>query len=345
MISYHIWDAIASTPTLLKDVGVQMRPADFFFPVLIEEDASQLSKMQEIEASGVKGFRRDPHIIYERGVNPAYGAIDAYEHLSPIIDTDQAMAWLMRLIKTKGAILHTRTVHGDLIHQETSLLKEFSASIMINATGLSSAETASDTTCYPLRGGILRVLNNGIDFPKIEAALTISADAAQDNEIVFIVPRNDDILLIGGIAEEREETIELGVESEKVRRMRGRCEVFLPVLREARLDPGYPFAQGLRPARRSNVRVERDVRSNGEGGGQSRIIHSYGHGGSGWTLSFGCAGDVATLVEEALLGAPLRSKMWLVMYMRLIAIREMKTTCLRIIGNREKQRLGVPTIP
>lgn len=40
------------------------------------------------------------------------------------------------------------------------------------------------------------------NFPKVESALTITADAVHDsNEIVFIVPRNDDILLIGGIAE------------------------------------------------------------------------------------------------------------------------------------------------
>lgn len=128
---------------------------------------------------------------------------------------------------------------------------------------------------------------------------------------MFIVPRNDDILLIGGIAEACELPGSLGLtlESECIKRMRERCDEFLPVLKKARLDPAYPFAQELRPARQRNVRVERDVRRNLESGLQSRIIHSYGHGGSGWKLSFGCAGDVAMLVEEALLGAPLRCKM------------------------------------
>ena len=36
----------------------------------------------------------------------------------------------------------------------------------------------------------------------------------------------------------------------------------------------------------------------------SRIIHDYGHGGSGWSLSFGCAADVASLVEDVLHNLP-----------------------------------------
>lgn len=68
------------------------------------------------------------------------------------------------------------------------------------------------------------------------------------------------------------------------------------------MDPEYPFAQGLRPVRSRNVRVERELRKNPTTGFQSKIIHSYGHGGSGWSLSFGCAVDVAALIEEALTG-------------------------------------------
>lgn len=74
--------------------------------------------------------------------------------------------------------------------------------------------------------------------------------------------------------------------------MEARCKAFLPMLKNARLDPGYPLAQGLRPARKQNIRVEYEKR------GKSRIIHSYGHGGSGWSLSFGCAEEVVGLVDN-----------------------------------------------
>ncbi|KAL0063905.1 hypothetical protein AAF712_009187 [Marasmius tenuissimus] len=85
-----------------------------------------------------------------------------------------------------------------------------------------------------------------------------------------------------------------------MQRMKADCEAFLPELKSALIDPDYPIAQGLRPFRGTNVRVERELRSLGMGSPPSRIVHSYGQGGAGWSLSFGCAADVLKLVEEAL---------------------------------------------
>lgn len=299
MIAYHIFDQLASDPELALASGVSVKPATFFFHRPVEEDAAQLRKMEEIMASGVRGFARSPDIIKKHGVAPSYGAVDAYEHLAPVIDTDQSMAWLMQLVRAKGATMVTGTLHGDLLEQEASLRHRFGADIIVNATGLAGTELAGDLSCYPIRGGLLRVINDGVDFPKVEAALTISADAAHSKqEIVFLVPRNDNILLIGGITEPREGNLDLTLDTPIIKRMRKRCEAFLPGLKNARLDPDYPLAQGLRPFRGQNVRVERELRK--VGGKPSRIVHSYGHGGSGWSLSFGCASDVLVLVEEAL---------------------------------------------
>jgi len=314
IVAYHIWDAIAASDSMAKRSGVRMKGADFFFPTPIEEDMEQMSKMLEIMTSGVRGFRRDPKIIQDRGIDEAYGAVDAYEHLAPIIDTDQSMEWLADLVKQKGANFITQTIKGELFDQETSLRKEYNADVIINATGLAGTEIAGDDSCYPIRGGLIRVINDGSDFPKLDHALTITADAVHDsNEIVFIVPRNDDILLIGGIAEPNESQLSLTLDSPIIKRMRARCEAFLPGLKNARVDPDYPLAQGLRPFRKRNVRVERELRPQqaeaaGEAPGKpSRIVHSYGQGGAGWSLSFGCAGDVAALVDEALLDLPPRT--------------------------------------
>lgn len=87
--------------------------------------------------------------------------------------------------------------------------------------------------------------------------------------------------------------------------MRMRCEDFLPDLKKAKVDPKYPFAQGLRPFRSHNVRVERELRS--LDGKPSMITHSYGQGGAGWSLAFGCAGDVLQLLTEAFRGEPAKS--------------------------------------
>ena len=88
-----------------------------------------------------------------------------------------------------------------------------------------------------------------------------------------------------------------------MKRMRDRCNRFVPGLENAELDPHSPIVQGLRPVRGENVRVERELRKKADGS-LSTIIHSYGQGGSGFTLSFGCAGDVLNLVEEVEAGIP-----------------------------------------
>ena len=313
MVAYHVWDAIAASEELSKLSGVRMKGADFFFPTPIEEDMEQMSKMLELISSGIRGFRRDPKIIEDRKIDKAYRAVDAYEYLAPIIDTDQSMRWLTELVERKGAKLVTKTIVGDLFHQEGHLRAEYSADAIVNATGLAGTELAGDGTCYPIRGGLIRVINYGSDFAKLDHALTITADAVHDsNEIVFIVPRNDNILLVGGIAEPNQHELALTLDSPIIKRMRARCEAFLPDLKKARVDPDYPLAQGLRPFRQQNVRVERELRLHQSDGAEqaqavpSRIIHSYGQGGAGWSLSFGCAGDVMALVGEALQDIPPR---------------------------------------
>jgi D-amino-acid oxidase len=46
-----------------------MMPSTFFFPNAIEEDPEQFDKMEEIIASGVRGFRRSAQIMEEQSVN------------------------------------------------------------------------------------------------------------------------------------------------------------------------------------------------------------------------------------------------------------------------------------
>lgn len=327
MLAYRIWDAIASDPELSRTSGVQMKQSAFFFPFKIEDDAEQHQKMLDIKASGVRGFQHSVNLVEHYGVDPKYGCKDAYELTAPIIDTDTAMTWLMQLTASKGATFVTETITGDIFAQEEELLKRFNSDVIVNATGLAGFQIASDNSCYPIRGALVRVINDGSDFPKVDAALSISADARHENhtpnEIVFIVPRSDRVLLLGGISQPHEWKLDLTLESPVVQRMKTRCQEFLPRLQNARLDEDYPLAQGLRPFRRRNVRVERELRyhqtptqqdktntNNGQTnagdnvGTASKIVHSYGQGGAGWSLSFGCAETALGLVEEVLAGKP-----------------------------------------
>jgi D-amino-acid oxidase len=78
--------------------------------------------------------------------------------------------------------------------------------------------------------------------------------------------------------------------------MRKRCNDFVPGLADAEYD-ATPLVQGLRPLTDENVRVERESRLKKDGT-PSRVIHSYGHGGSGFSLSFGCAADVLNILKS-----------------------------------------------
>ncbi len=57
---------------------------------------------------------------------------------------------------------------------------------------------------------------------------------------------------------------------------------------------------GLRPGR-SSVRLELGDSLTAPGAGPAvPVIHNYGHGGSGLTLAWGCAGDAVRLAKQAL---------------------------------------------
>jgi D-amino-acid oxidase len=137
---------------------------------------------------------------------------------------------------------------------------------------------------------------------------------------IFIVPRNDKTLIVGGFAEVREgedaDKLDLTPESHHILEMCKRAKEFLPGLQTdvTHQDPAYPFAQGNRPARHNGARVQREHRlpirdSKGykSDDKHSRIVHSYGHAGSGWSFAFGCALDVVVLVEQVIRQEPLRS--------------------------------------
>ncbi|KAL1745762.1 hypothetical protein HDZ31DRAFT_81734 [Schizophyllum fasciatum] len=305
MVSYHVYKHMAADPVLRRDYSVQMRETVFFFDKYLREDEEQLRKMREIERSGVAGFRHNTHEIHDLGVDETQWR-DAYEILSPLIDTDKALVAIQHLVKAKGAELVTGEVTGDLLLLEQELLKKHSAEVIVNATGLGAKVLAQDKNVYPLRGAVLRVPNDGQEFEKINKALVVSAvdvPASKKSEFIFIVPRNNDILYVGGFSEPNQTDI-IGEDHPNVKKMARDAKDFYPELNTDRRDSAYPLAQGLRPARIGDVRVERELRSHGTQKAWARIVHSYGHAGAGWSLAFGSALEVKALVRDVLDGLP-----------------------------------------
>lgn len=99
------------------------------------------------------------------------------------------------------------------------------------------------------------------------------------------------MLVLGGLAEPDEWGLDIGLDNyQPVRDMYARCLEFLPILKQARIDPNEPVRAGLRPFRKQNVRLDHEQ--------DTGIIHNYGHGGAGVTFSWGCALEVVELAER-----------------------------------------------
>jgi D-amino-acid oxidase len=151
------------------------------------------------------------------------------------------------------------------------------APIVVNATGLAARELAADPAVYPARGQIVLVAN-----PGLETSLRSEAEPG-----TYIHPRRRDVVL-GGTYQEGDwnTTPDPGTRDAIL----ARCRALVPELAGA---PVLGERVGLRPARRGGPRVEAETVAGGT------IIHAYGHGGAGMTLSWGCADEVVRLVSAA----------------------------------------------
>jgi D-amino-acid oxidase len=289
MESYEIFSDLARDP----ETGVYMRRANFYFTK--PQTARELHKMNEL-APKVRGFVHDAGLADCNGISPETGIVDAYAFIAPMIDTDVYMGWLRRQVEAAGVTITQRRIDGRLADQEASLRLEFGAGAIVNCTGLGSAEMHG-AQMYPLRGALVRAINDGSCMPKVTEAHCVShPEGSTAQDMVFIVPRGENMLLLGGLTEEDEWSLDIGLHNyQPVRDMYRRCLEFMPVLARAELDPNEPVRVGLRPLRNGNVCLEREAATN--------IVHNYGHGGSGFSFSWGCAQEVTATVRQALGGA------------------------------------------
>lgn len=283
--SYERFDALAAHP----ETGVRMMPAVFYFRHQIEDGSAEWQKMEET-IPHVKGFEHTPDLIDQHGINRGMGLCDAYSYLSPLIETDVYMEWLRKELVTLGCRFEHRKLAQPLADSEQSLCDEYKACAIVNCSGLGSIELAGDHSMQPLRGALIRVLNDGSTMPRIAAAHCVANDdKVAHPQMIYIVPRGPDRLLLGGIAELGEWDTNIGLGNyAPIRDILQRCHEFLPILKSAVIDESDPVNVGLRPYRKKNVRLEREA--------PYRIIHNYGHGGSGFTFSWGCAEDAVKLI-------------------------------------------------
>lgn len=285
LVSYRQFLELAS----MAVPGVYLRPVTFYSRKPLEDDAAEFKKLEEL-CHHVQGFRHDVRLIAENGIADDQGFADAYTYVAPQIDMEIYLAWLEQYVFHRGARKVCRKLSGNWSDIAEALRREYRAQVVIQATGLGAGDLG-DPRIMPVRGALLQVINDGLRFPILHAAHCTSLDILKDTGyFLFIVPRREDRLLLGGFAEPGATSLDLSLESPLIREIHRRCIDFMPRLQDAVLDPKEPLRVGLRPFRRGGVRVEADL--------DSRIIHNYGHGGSGVLLSWGCAREVASFAEQ-----------------------------------------------
>jgi len=186
------------------------------------------------------------------------------------------LPWLVGLFRTAGG-----TIRVVQITSLDEVLEDGWSELVVNCTGLAARELADDPSVYPVRGQIVRVSNPG---------LTMSMrDEHHPAGRAYLHPRTGDCILGGTLDEHRWDTDVDPIEAESIL---ARCRQLEPRLVDAEV---LEHVVGLRPAR-PTVRVEESA----TGPGQARLLHNYGHGGSGITLGWGCAQDIATLAASGL---------------------------------------------
>ena len=179
---------------------------------------------------------------------------------TPIADTSVYLDWLVARVVDAGGTI-TRLNLGALPV----------GPLVVNCSGLGARLLGADRTVVPVRGEVVSVEQLGLDQWWLDATGP-----------TYVLPRERDIV-VGSVDVEGEWSRSPSPEN---------AEDILR--RAARLVPALAGATvlrhkvGLRPVRPA-VRLER----------VGDVVHCYGHGGAGVTLSWGVADEVVSLVDRA----------------------------------------------
>lgn len=196
---------------------------------------------------------------------------DGYVFTVPIVEMPLYLRYLQTRFETNGGQIEQRALR--------SLDEACAVSPMVvDCAGLGARELLGDDLLRPIRGQIVRVRNP--DLPRF------LMDEEHPDGVTYIVPRSSDCILGGTSQEDLWDTTADVPTAEAILR---RCIEIEPLLADAEI---LEHKVGLRPGRAA-IRLEREQRSEG-----CTVIHNYGHGGAGVTLSWGCATEAAALVTR-----------------------------------------------
>jgi D-amino-acid oxidase len=187
----------------------------------------------------------------------------------PLTDTTIYLDYLANRFRNAGGEIYS----GIDLDRLENVDSDFN--LVINCTGIGARQLAADVDLEPHRGQVVLV-------PRIEQlSFALACDEAP---LLYAIPRAKDCVL-GGT---NDLSADLAIDPAATARILNNC------IRVLNLAEPKILAErvGLRPFRRSGIRLERNRLRDGR-----PVIHNYGHGGSGFTLSWGCAKSVLELAS------------------------------------------------
>jgi D-amino-acid oxidase len=185
----------------------------------------------------------------------------------PLMDTTIYLDYLAARFRMAAGEIHANVSFEKLEDVDTKF------DVVINCAGIGARELVRDADLEPHRGQVAIV-------PRIEGLSC--AIVCDDAPLMYAIPRRNDCLF-GGTNEVSDN---LAADPATTERIVAECSRVLNIEKPNVLAERV----GLRPFRKSGVRLERDRLRDGR-----TVIHNYGHGGAGFTLSWGCAYDVVRL--------------------------------------------------
>jgi D-amino-acid oxidase len=187
----------------------------------------------------------------------------------PLMDTTIYLDYLANRFRKAGG-----EINGNARFEKLEDI-DLAFDLIINCAGIGARTLVHDVDLEPHRGQVAIV-------PMIDNLHC--AIVCDDAPLMYAIPRKNDCVF-GGTNELNEDR---HVDPAATARIVAECS------RVLNIDNPKVLAErvGLRPFRKSGLRLERARLRDGR-----TVIHNYGHGGSGFTLSWGCAREVLALAD------------------------------------------------
>lgn len=192
-----------------------------------------------------------------------------YSMTVPLMDTTVYLPWLRKRVEALGGSFERRR-----LDRLEDVPKTFD--LIVNCSGFGARELVKDADLRAHRGQVVLVR-------KIDRTWAMVCD----EPLMYILPRSNDCVL-GGVNVEED-----ALPPDTPATILDRCQA-------AGLAGPLEMTGtkiGIRPYRTSGVRLEREVTQDGR-----PVVHNYGHGGCGFSVSWGCAHNVVELAQLLAVG-------------------------------------------